>query len=403
MKNIYVQTIVLIGLGLSLAGCSDGSTNNNGNPPVSSTNAMSIDNVINYGIGSDGQISVELDGSFFGSGDTVNIICSTNIGPSYSVTSDSTSQLLLEMPPMSDSCTFQVQNSGQTSDISTSVALSDTQGAININYAYDRSSTGSSDNMTMYGLFTGSDDVWASCDGAAQFSEVTNISLNNTNEIDFTMPTPISFNSCQFFVDGNTVQSPTFNVIAINKVSDNGFNSSTTDSITLKGLFVGDGNDVVYSSCDGASGFTSTSNFISDTTSQIEISIPTPDNFASCQFYVANNQVQSNIYSILFIQGVYELGFNTTTENFVVEGVFSGFNDQVWAACDGDSFTQYALSLDSESQLKFAMPTPSDVSSCQMYVQNGTFQTPIYSLGNLPTGIPLHSLNQKKVLQKKVK
>ena len=403
MKKIYVQTIVLFGFGLSLAGCSNSSTNNNVNPPVKATNTMTINEVINYGIGTNGQISIELDGSFLGSGDNVSIICSTNIGPSHSVVSDSKNQIFLELPPMTDSCTFQVQNSGQTSDISTPIALSDTQDAIGIKYAYDRNTVGPDDKITLYGRFTGSDDVWSSCDGASQFSQVTNVSLNNSNEIDFLMPAPISFNSCQFFVAGNTVQSPIFDVLSINTVLDNGLSSSSTDSITLKGLFVGDGNDVVYSSCDGATGFTSTSNFVSDTTSQIDISILTPKNFASCQFYVANNQVQSNTYSILFIQGVYELTFTSTFENFVVEGVFSGFNDQVWAACDGDSFTQYGLSLDSESQLKFAMPTPTDVSSCQMYVQNGTFQTPIYSLGNLPTGIPLHSLNQTKLFQKKAK
>ncbi len=396
MKNIYLQTIALAGASLYLVGCSDGSTYHNPNPPVTTSTTMSISNVVNYGIGNNGQISIELDGSFFGASDTVSISCVTNTGPSYSIVSDKTDQIILEMPPMSDSCTFKVQNSGQTSNVSPAISLSAFQGALKINYAYDYGFTGNLDKIVVYGLFTGNDNVWASCDSSGQFTEVTGISLNNINEIDFTIPAPSNFNSCQFYVEGNTVQSPTYNVISINQVADNGPSSPTTDAITLSGTFVGDGNDVVYASCDGASGFSSYSNFTHDSATEIDISIPAPSNFSSCQFIVANNQVQTNTYSILSIQSIYELGTSGGGDAFVVQGTFAGFNDKVWAACDGNVFAQASLNLDSVAQLKFTIPTPSDLASCQVYVQNGSYQTSIYSMGMTPIGLPVHTLHQKK-------
>ena len=397
MKSLYSKSLLALSLGFFICGCSNGTTNNNGTPAVTVTSTMNIDQTINFGIGKSNQIMIEFDGSFIGTGDQIKPICAANANPSFSILSDNKDQIIIEMAPLDDACSFQVQNGSQFSNNSEALTLSHSQGALEINFAYDRGFIGgsSNDDLVIYGKFTGSDKVWSSCDGATVFTRAAIISIDDSNEIDFEILSPGQFNSCQFFVEANGVQSQVFNVMAIDQVSDLGASGPHTDLIQLKGLFVGDGNDVVYSSCDGASNFTAQSSLLSDSISQIELSIPSPNNFSSCQFIVANNQVQSNTYSILSIQNAFELGLHSGNPNladFVVEGVFAGYSDQVWAACDGDSFAQYALTLDSNAQLRFAIPTPIDVQSCQLFVQNGNYQTTIYSFGKSPAKLPVRNL-----------
>jgi len=394
MKNSYLNFVCILLFGLSITSCT---ISGDSNPPNSASSSFYLNNVIDYGI-KNGVINIELDGGFLGQGDNIAITCASGASPNYTLLSDSPTQILLSLAPMTDTCSFQVLNwyLGNTS-ISNPVSLSSTQATLNVNYAYDRgvSGTSANDNLVIYGNFAGAgDQVWASCDGANQFTQAVSESLDTQNEIDFTIPSPTNFNSCQFYVVGNGIQSSTFNVLAIHQAQDQGSNGFNTDLLVLTGLFVGSG-DIVSYSCDGSTGFTAAPSLQSDTSSQIEVTIPTPINFASCQFYVQNADVQSNTYSILSVQGAYEIGPDSSipgNEFFVVDGVFVGSNDMIWAACDGASFTPYTSSVDSPAQLKFSMPAPLDVSTCQLYVQNGDYQTAIYNFANLPVQVPIQTL-----------
>jgi hypothetical protein len=119
------------------------------------------------------------------------------------------------------------------------------------------------------------------------------------------IPTPANFLSCQFYVIGNTVQTPTFAALGVVTATDLGPDAVTADNddIVLTGGFVGinNGADQVFASCDGG-GYAQATTVLLDSQTKMKILIPTPVNFDTCSFYIVGTNsigsVTSSTYNL---------------------------------------------------------------------------------------------------------
>ena len=184
--------------------------------------------------------------------------------------------------------------------------------------------------------------------------------------------------------------------LVISYASDTGPDSPSgngLDDITLTGQFNGSGNDVVWAQCDGAVTFTqgqaTSAATQTDTTSEVIVAIPTPQNFYTCQFFVTGNNIVGGNYATLQITSVADLGTNSSTGNDTIQmsGSFVGpatglSGDQVWVQCDNaTSYTEITAAnmiSDGYQSIEFLIPTPLDINSCTFYVIGNNVQSQVY-------------------------
>jgi hypothetical protein len=157
-------------------------------------------------------IHLELDGTFTGNNADVVTVSCTTATPVLTMTADTATQILLTLTSVDDTCNFTLQNGPSTP---TSLTVSSTQSALSITGVKDGGTDpgiASNNDYVIAGTFTGSSDqVWTSCDGAA-FTQVdaASVTKDTTTEIDINLATPANFSSCEFYVVGNNVQSPSY-------------------------------------------------------------------------------------------------------------------------------------------------------------------------------------------------
>src|SRR5579871_3729417 len=95
-----------------------------------SQSGITVLNVINYGLQSDSLDHFEIDGSFAGTNDNIDVKCVATSSPQFTITSDTSSQILFTLSPINDTCTVSVQNSTNTTPLSLIVSLQPGSGTV---------------------------------------------------------------------------------------------------------------------------------------------------------------------------------------------------------------------------------------------------------------------------------
>jgi hypothetical protein len=240
-------------------------------------------------------------------------------------------------------------------------------------------------HIELDGTFNGvSDSVSVTCQNGA----TPTVAVINDSPSQILLTLSVVTDSCTFTVL-NTIanSSPTSSIsisnqtqLSIFSVSDNGVDGTiTTDNdYALAGTFVGLLADQIYAGCDGNA--PSLVTITSNGGRQVDIIMPTPLNFTSCQFYVTANGVQSPTFLNMSISSVTSNpdGFNASNTDIQLLGNFIGSNDQVFAACDGNAFAAIPSAIYGASEIDFQMPTPANSVTCQYYVANGSLKTATY-------------------------
>lgn len=268
--------------------------------------------ITNYGVNStDHLIHVDLNGIFSGT-DTVVVECENNDDLKFNIVNQTSQQIRVSFAPLNDTCYFSVQDGPNNSDFQ-AVLLSLSQNALFITSVIDSGISSANmllENVTLLGKFSGSNDlVTAACDGQS-FTPVTAVRSNSGTSILLTMPRPKNFYSCHFAVSGSGAQSPTYSVLIIKKIKNGGVDPQNTSRVSaiLTGNFGGTlggvagqsnsfAQDQVWESCDGAVFSKLTSALVlDDDVSQINILLPKPVSFGTCQFYISVNNYESPIF-----------------------------------------------------------------------------------------------------------
>jgi hypothetical protein len=232
---------------------------------------------------------ISLLGSFNGQGDQVWASCDKGVFAQVTagnVSLDSASEIDFSIPAPAEfnSCHFYVIGAGVQSSIFDVMMITNAA-----DMGADQTIS-TDEDVVLTGTFVGTgDQVFASCDGGPFLAVPgAKISLDSATEIDFSFAQPQSFNSCQFYVSDGVRKSNVFSLLGVTSAQDNGTDDCfpDQDDIVLSGFFIGNG-DAVYVSCDGAPMKQVPSTQIqSDTPSEIDLLIPTPNDFNTCQFTV---------------------------------------------------------------------------------------------------------------------
>ncbi len=262
--------------------------------------AATLDAVINRGLESDGLLHFEIDGQFVGTGDVVVFVCNSAVTPAVTMLSDSPTTILVSLQPTTDVCLVTVQSAGVSSNESEPLQLMAVQFSLSISSVSDLGANTSRtgfENVELMGQFTGqADQVWTSCDGAP-FSAITNgdTFYDGTQAIGVTIPQPKNFSSCQFYVLGNGVQSPTYSAVSITTAAAS-VGLAKDYSVTLSGKFAGV-SDIVLMGCAGQSlAQIPDAQMISDSALTIVFKPSKPVNLSACVFQVQSSGFNSPLY-----------------------------------------------------------------------------------------------------------